>query len=451
MNTTSIWHKSVRLPEFPPLSGDARVHTAVIGGGIAGLLTAHLLRLRGVSVLVLEADRICSGQTGRTTAKITSQHDLIYAELTQRLGQDAAAGYARANEEAVAAYLRMIDEGRIDCGLTRCDAYLYSTTETDVLRQEASAAARLGLPAEFTRETELPFPIAGAVRFQGQARFHPLKFLRAIVEGLDIREHTRVLSVEDDLIHTDRGTVRAEHIVFACHYPFVNVPGWYFARMHQERSYVLALKSPWLPQDVHLGVDGDGLSLREAEGLLLLGGGGHRTGENKEGGQYAALRDAARTLLPGCVEVGCWSAQDCVTVDRIPCIGQYARAQPRWYVATGFAKWGMTSAMVAAQLLSGMIAGDAPDWADVFSPQRPVIAADNMKPLLNEAGHVVRSLARVSPAPRCAHLGCELSWNPDEESWDCPCHGSRFTPEGRLLDGPAQTALTDAPPRPASP
>ena len=261
MNTMSIWHKSVTLPEFPPLSGDESAEVAIIGGGMAGLLTAHFLRERGIRALVLEAGRICSGQTGRTTAKITSQHDLIYASLIDRLGEDAAAQYARANEAAIADYARMIEEGRIACDFTRCDAFLYSRTEAAPLEQEAQAASRLGIAADFTRESELPFEIAGAVRFREQARFHPLKFLRAIVDGLDIRENTCVLSVEDDRIHTDRGTVKAEHIVFACHYPFVNAPGFYFARMHQERSYVLALENTWLPRHVHLGIDGEGLSL----------------------------------------------------------------------------------------------------------------------------------------------------------------------------------------------
>ena len=417
MNTKSIWQQEVRLPSFPALSGDEEVPVAIIGGGIAGLLTAHLLQERGIRALVLEAGRICSGQTGRTTAKITSQHDLIYASLIDRLGEDAARQYARANEAAIAEYARIIEEGRIDCGFTRCSACLYSQMESTLLEQEMQAAKTLGLPAAFTRNTELPFPIAGAVLFADQARFHPLEFLRAIADGLDIRENTRVLSVEDNRIHTECGTVTAEHIVFACHYPFVNVPGWYFARMHQERSYVLALESPWLPNDVHLGVDSNGLSLREAEGFLLLGGGGHRTGENVDGGNYDALRDAARTLFPGSREVAHWSAQDCVTVDRIPCIGQYARSQPRWYVATGFAKWGMTTAMAAARIISGMIAGDVPDFAEVFSPQRPVLLADNMKPLMNEAGHALRSLAKVTPAPRRGKLGLSLSRFPLRCGW----------------------------------
>ena len=441
MKEQSIWQKSAVLPNFAPLSGDASVHTAIIGGGLTGLLTARLLREQGVHALVLEAGRIGGGQTGRTTAKITSQHDLRLADLIDRIGEDAARQYLQANEAAIDDYAQMIRRGRIDCGFTPCSAYLYSTAESSPLQQEMAAARRLGVDAAFTRETELPFPVAGALRFRRQARFHPLRFLAAIAEGLDVREQTRVLRAEDDRLHTDRGTVRAEHIVFACHYPFVNAPGWYFPRMHQERSYVLALQTRWLPRDVYLGVDGDGLSLREAGGQLLLGGSGHRTGENPDGGQYEALRSAAKALFPDAQETARWSAQDVVTVDRLPCIGQYARSRPGWYVAAGFAKWGMTTAMAAARIITGMIAGHVPEYADVFSPQRPVLTAGNMKPLLNETGHALRGLIPGTDGPRCAHLGCALVWNPEEQSWDCPCHGSRFEADGTLLDGPAQTDL----------
>lgn len=479
MERASLWQRTALLPEFPPLAGDTKAEVCIIGGGMAGLLTAYQLRQRGVESVVLEADRIASGQTGRTTAKITSQHDLIYGRLLREQGQDRAEMYARANEAAIAEYARIIQEGRIRCDFARRAAYLYSREESTPLQEEAEAARSLGLDAAFLRETELPFRIAGAVRFGNQAQFHPLRFIRAILDGLRIHEQTRVLSVEGNQVHTECGTVTAEHIVFACHFPFVNVPGLYFMRMHQERSYVLALRSPWLPSEgMYLGVDGDGLSLREAEGLLLLGGGGHRTGENREGSRYDGLTGQARALFPGSTEVARWSAQDCMTLDGVPYIGQYARSTPGWYVATGFGKWGMSSAMVSAQLLSGQLTGHAPDWAEVFSPQRFNLSA-SAEALANETGHAVRGLTREVFAlprglmeklpmghggvvehegrkvgvyraedgtchmidPRCPHLGCQLEWNPDERTWDCPCHGSRFTYDGQLLDGPAQTAL----------
>lgn len=486
----TIWQRTAALPEYPPLTGDERAEVAIIGGGMTGLLTAHLLKQRGVEALVLEADRIGSGQTGHTTAKITSQHGLIYTRLLRQQGRETAAAYARANEEAIAAYEHIIAKRGISCAFARRAAYLYSRTESTPLRQEAEAARALGIRAEFRRETELPFPIAGALRFADQAQFHPLQFIAGIAKELRICENSRVLRVSGQRVETADGSVTAQHIVFAAHYPFVNIPGFYFMRMHQERSHVLALRSPWLPREgMYLGVDGDGLSLREAEGALLLGGCAHRTGENIEGGCFDFLLDQAAALLPGSREIARWAAQDCITSDNLPCIGQYARGKPGWYVATGFGKWGMTGAMVAAQLLSGMICGEPPAWAPVFSPRRFNPAAA-LHALRLEGGHAVRGLARAAlplttPSaealqpgqgaivmhngrkvgafrgedgalrlidPRCPHMGCLLSWNPDERTWDCPCHGSRFTPDGELLDGPAQAnAKKEEPPCSSSP
>lgn len=446
MQHVSIWQKRIHLPDFPPLQGDRSVHTVIIGGGLTGLTTARLLREKGLRPLVLDAGRIGSGQTGHTTAKVTSQHGLIYAKLMETLGERAAGQYARANQQAVDDWARLIRRGRIACRFTPRESFLYACTETASLMQEAEAARRLGLPATFTRETELPFPVSGAVRFDGQASFHPLLLLAALAEGAEICENTPVLHVEGDRVHTPGGVVRAEHIVFACHYPFVNLPGWHFLRMHQERSHVLALRSAWMPRGMYLGIDGDALSIREAEDFLLLGGAGRRTGENREGGCFDLLRDRARTLFPGAQEAAAWSAQDCVTADGVPLIGQYARKTPAWHLATGFGKWGMTSAMVAARVIAGRICGDVPEWAEVFSPQRFHFQAGK-KGLADEAAHALKGLATFS-APRCPHLGCALSWNPDEHTWDCPCHGSRFTADGARLDGPATRDKRGLPRRP---
>lgn len=478
MQHPSLWQQTVQLPEYAPLKGDLETEAAVIGGGMTGLLTAYALRQRGVDAVVLEADRIASGQTARTTAKITSQHGLLYRRLTDSFGHDTAAQYARAQEESIAEYARIIEENNIRCGFQRCNAWLYSREESTVLRQEAEAASALGIDAFFSGETELPFPVAGAVCFRNQARFHPMLFLRGISDHLTIFEKTRVLSVHGREIRTSRGRVTARHIVFASHFPFINVPGLYFMRMHQERSYVLALKSPWLPEDMYLGIGSDSLSLREAGGMLLLGGGGHRTGENRQGSRYDMLRDAAQSLFPGSTETDRWSAQDCITLDGLPYIGHYAPSEPEWYVATGFGKWGMTNAMTAARLIAGMICGAPPDWAEVFSPGRFRLSA-SARALANETGHALRGLTRELISPprslaehltpghggivewegrklgvykdehgkctvvdaRCPHLGCQVEWNPDERTWDCPCHGSRFTAEGKLIDSPAQEGL----------
>lgn len=474
----SIWQQTAEWPGRGALPGDLDVEVAVIGAGMAGVLIAQRLRERGVRAVVLEAARTGGGQTGRTTAKITSQHGLIYGKLLKNFGPEVAAQYARANEWAVRAYGALVRARNIDCDFREVPAYLFSEFDAEPLRAEAEAARRLGIDAAFTADTELPFPIAGALRFGKQARFHPLRFLYAIAGDLEIYEDTRVRAVEGDVLRTDRGAVHAGHVVFATHYPFVNVPGGYFLRMHQERSYVLALESAWQPEGVYLSAEADGLSLRAAEGKLLFGGGAHRTGENRAGGRYGALRDRAQRLFPDGCEVACWSAQDCIALDGVPYIGRFSASRPNWYVATGFAKWGMTASMVAAELISGMIAGDPPEWAAAFDPGRfePAASAKN---LAAEAAQAVKGLSKgyfgppraaldALPAghggivevegrkhgvykdmdgachvidPRCPHLGCQLEWNPDELSWDCPCHGSRFDCDGRLIDNPAQTDL----------
>ena len=474
----SLWRQSVEIPGRRPLDRDMEVEAAVIGAGMAGVLIADRLQSRGVKTVVLEASRIGSGQTGNTTAKITSQHDMIYDALIQRFGAGRARQYAEANQLAIRQYADMIRERRIDCDFREAPAYLYSENAAEPLRREAEAAANLGIDAQFVEDVELPFPVAGAVRFGGQAMFHPLKFLRAISGELEIYEDTPVLSVEGHTIRTREATVRAKHIIFATHYPFINVPGWYFLRMHQERSYVLALESDWLPEGMYYGVDAGGLSFRTAEGLLLLGGENHRTGENSRGGRYEALKGRARELLPSCREITRWSAQDCITLDGVPYIGQFAASEPDWYVATGFAKWGMTSSMVAAMLIADAIEGRMPDWAEVFSPSRFQLSAtaknlatdtiQSMKGLAREFLTLPQTVLNELPNghggivevdghkagvyrddagncfvvnPKCPHLGCQLEWNPDEKSWDCPCHGSRFSYDGKLIDNPAQEDL----------
>ena len=258
----SMWSAETAIPPRAPLSGDRKADVAVIGAGLAGCLTAYLLQKEGLNVAVLEADRIGSGQTGGTTAKITSQHGLIYDRLVTQLGTDLAGRYARANQRAVEQYKALIEAEGIDCDFREVPAFLYTTASPSALQKEWSAAVQLGLPARLTTATELPFPVAEALRFERQAQFHPLKFLRAVAEDLTVYERTRVLRAEGHVLTTDRGAVTAGKVIFACHFPFVNVPGLYFARMHQERSYVLALEGVRDLEGMYYGIDPDGLSFR---------------------------------------------------------------------------------------------------------------------------------------------------------------------------------------------
>lgn len=446
----SVWMEGSEIRKREPLSGDIEAPVAVIGAGLAGIMTAYYLKQEGIRAVVLEADRVGSGQTKNTTAKITSQHNLIYSRLIRIFGRRMAEHYAGANEAAIGEYERLIREKGIDCDFIRCPSCLYSQTETEILRKEAEAAASLGIKASYGTDCELPFQVAGVTKFARQARFHPLKFLTKMADEVEVYEQTKVMKVEETRVETDRGTVTAEHVVFATHYPFINVPGYYFARMYQERSYVAAIEGAKRTEGMYLGIDQGGLSFRSYGDLLLLGGGSHRTGVNPVAGtdtgcRYGMLCSRAREMYPGCREVYRWSAQDCMTLDGLPYIGRFSRRRPCWYVATGFGKWGMTSALVSARILTALISGrDCPE-ADIFSPDRH-FTVQAAKELAVHGAYTITGLTKhLLPSgkgkvlPNCPHMGCRLERNPEEDSYDCPCHGSRFDREGRLIDGPAQT------------
>ena len=388
----SIWTKNTEKKDFEVLSGNQKTDTVVIGGGMAGVLTAYYLQQVGVPVIVLEANRVGSGQTRKTTAKITSQHNLIYEKLLRVFGKEKAIHYARANEKAIDAYEQLIEKEKIDCGFVRCSSFLFSRTGEELLRAEEKAAEQLHLPVRYTQKTELPFSVAGALEFQNQAKFHPLHFLYHLADQLTVYEKTKVLRV-----------------------------------------------------------DGNGLSFRSQGDILLFGGGSHRTGKNKKGGKYEMFREKAEEFWPGCRETACWSAQDAMTLDGVPYIGKFSGKKENWYVATGFGKWGMTSSMVSARLLTAEIIGHPFPEADIFSPQRK-ITGEAIKGLANHSIQMVMGMGkRLIPFPKrknskgekvipvCPHMGCRLIWNPEEQTYECPCHGSRFDKEGHLMDDPAQT------------
>lgn len=478
--TESVWTKSTLIPERKSLSGNIETEVAVIGAGMTGILTAYFLKKAGKKVIVLEANRIGSGQTQNTTAKITSQHGGIYSRLTRDYGVEQARLYAKANEAAIAAYERIIEKNHIECHFERLPSYLYSTSDKKALEDEAKLAASFGISAYYTEESELPFAIAGAVCFENQAQFHPLEFIKELSKDIKVCEQTKVLSVKGHCIDTSEGKVIAKYIVFATHYPIINIPGFYFVRQHQERSYVLAISNVKNLHGMYYSIDRGGLSFRMEENVLLIGGGGHRTGQEAVPGEegYEFLRNAADKYYPEHKELAHWSAQDCMSHDNLPFIGRYSMFRPYWYVATGFKKWGMTDAMLSAMILSDHICGADNPYEKLFAPKRLHLKA-GLGGLLKDIGVSAKSLAKgafhlpfqgvssVKPGQgkivriglrrygcykeetgkihkisvRCPHMGCELTWNQEERTWDCPCHGSRFDVAGNLIDEPAQTSL----------
>lgn len=411
----------------------------VIGGSMAGLLTAYYLQKNGKKVVVLEVDKIGSGQSGHTTAKITSQHDIKYSTLIKKVGLKKARMYAMANEKAIKDYEELINTLNIPCDFEKCEACLYTMENEKTLKAEYEAAINVGIDAYYSTETELPFDVKGALYFRNQARFSARKFMEHLSKFIDIQENTRVLEIRGNEVITKDKIYIASKIVIATHYPILNVPGFYFLRQHQERSYVLALsKCPPL-KNMYYGIDKDGLSFRQMEDYLILGGGSHRTGKNPEVGSFCYLRQQARIFYPKAVEMSCWAAQDCMPHDGIPFIGKYSIRRNNLYVITGFQKWGMTTSMVAAHIITDMIYGNDNPYCTVFSPQRFNIRAGFSK-LMLDIGVSIKGLTLGwfgKREKRCPHLGCKLVWNHEEKTWDCPCHGSRFEENGKVIDNPA--------------
>lgn len=295
---------------------------------------------------------------------------------------------------------------------------------------------KLGFPAEIVEELPLPVDTVGAVKFPNQAQFNPLKFFSQLAKGLNIYEKTFVREFKPNTAVTGSGTINARKIVIATHFPILNKHGAYFMKMYQSRSYVLALEDAADYDGMYVDGDQNGFSFRNYKNMLLLGGGGHRTG--KKGGSWQALKDFTEKHYPNAKEKYRWAAQDCMTLDGVPYIGAYSSGTTDLYTASGFNKWGITSAMVSALLLSDIILGTGNKYESVFSPSRSILHPQ----LLVNAGESVMGLIGFSKK-RCPHMGCKLKWNKAEHSWDCSCHGSRFSEKGLLLDDPATGNLDE--------
>ena len=486
---TSPWIDSTPETAYAPLEPGLHFDVAVLGGGLAGLTCALLLKRAGGRVAVVEAERVAGGVTAYTTAKVSSLHGLRYAQVESSFGDDGARIYAQANEAAIERIAGFVDELSIDCDWRRKPAFTY--TEEDATRgkieEEVEAATRAGLRASFTRETDLPWQVAAAIRVEDQAEFHPRRYLLALAEAVDgdgsrVFEQTRALAVSDSepaRVDTELGELSADQVVVATHFPFPD-RGLYFARMHAERSYGLGvLVNGTPPQGMYLSADSPARTIRshpwEGGELLITGGQSHKVGQADEEERVAELERWTRERFDVRSIEYRWSTQDNMPVDGVPFVGKLAPFQKRIWVATGFMKWGLTNGTAAAMILAERIGGREHPWQSLFESNRfkPLASAGELvKENANVGRHFVgdhlarpdvRSTDELEPGEAgflrrgpdevaayrdddgrlhevsaiCTHLACRLAWNTAERSWDCPCHGSRFRPDGSVLQGPA--------------
>jgi glycine/D-amino acid oxidase-like deaminating enzyme/nitrite reductase/ring-hydroxylating ferredoxin subunit len=498
-HTESLWAATAEGSEFPALERDLAVDVAVVGGGIAGLSVAQLLVEEGLDVAVVEAGRVGRGVTAGTTAKVSSLHGLVYAKLESSFGADGARIYGEANEAGLRHIVTTAEALGIDCDLRRRPNYTYAEATADLgrIEEEVEAARRAGLPASFAEDLPLPFPVAGAVRLDDQAELHPLAYLDGLAAWLRERrclifEHTAATGVRDGApvtVETKRGTVRADHVVVATHLPFLD-RGLFFARVHPERSYAVAGPAGGpVPEGMFISAGKPTRSIRFHPGaageLVLVGGEGHKVGQGgPTARRYAALEEFARDRF-GVESIEYqWSTQDNMPLDDVPYVGALTPRSKRLYVATGFKKWGLAHAAAAAMMLRDRLLGRHDPWASLYDATR-LGPLSSLSPFIKENLDVAfhffadrvtrRSLAPATDlAPgdgrvlarrerqtavsrdmdgtlravsaRCTHLGCIVGWNDAERSWDCPCHGSRFAPDGTVLQGPATRPLAPEPP-----
>ncbi|GEO25408.1 (2Fe-2S)-binding protein [Alicyclobacillus acidoterrestris] len=490
-----FWREGVEMPTFSPLDEDIHVDVAIVGGGITGVTAAYLLIREGVSVALLEADRLLCGSTGHTTAKLTAQHNLFYDELISHGGLDKAQRYYESNQRAIDFVQSTATELNVDCEFQFEDAYVFATTAKSAQRieKEYQAYQKLQIPGDITDTIPLHIPIHNAIRMSHQAQFHPLKFLAALVheiqeKGARIFEQTVAVDVTYDnapaIITRTGHRVTARKILACSHYPFYSGQGYYFARMYAERAYVLAAKTKTdYPAGMYICAESPARSLRSArvhgEPVVLITGDGHRTGQGPDTFTHYKNLQAFGEQVFGAMDILYrWSNQDLYTLDKIPYIGEIANVHPNVLVATGYKKWGMSSGIVAAHILRDLALGRDNPYADLYHPGR-FYADPSLRKFLMHNGtvtaHLIKGKLQI-PAHHpddlvvgegsvvtynghrtgaykdeqgtiylvdttCTHMGCEVNWNHAERTWDCPCHGSRFTYTGDVVQGPAKKPL----------
>lgn len=490
----SYWLDSTEKTNYNSLSEDLEVDVAIVGGGIAGITSAFLLKRRGLKVAILEVDKIIEGTTARTTAKVTTQHGLFYNKLVYNLGITKAKQYADANQAALSFIKNIIEEKNINCDFSMMPSYVYTEKKGYIenIKKEVLSASNLGIDSFFVKETPLPFEVKGAIRFDNQAQFHPRKYLLELAYEIDgngshIFENTKVIDIksgdEPEVITESGYKVKASSVIIASHYPIENLKGLFFSRVYTERAYIVgALSKDKFPEGMYINAESPTRSLRRQKykdkEIILIAGENHKTGQGKNTDiHYENLINFGKNHFDLIDIPYRWSTQDIMPMDDIPFIGKLTTYTKNIYIATGFKKWGMTNGTAAGMILTDIITEGYSPYSDVFDPSRLNIKGSftnflkenlnvgikfvegkiapkskNITLSINEGKVIEYKGKRVGiykdntgrvymVDTTCTHLGCELEWNKAEKSWDCPCHGSRFSYDGNIIEGPALKKL----------
>ncbi len=473
------------------LTEDITTDICIIGAGIFGLTCGYYLTKLGYKVTILEKSEIASKTTGHTTAKITSQHGLFYDYLVNSYGQKFAKDYLYANEEAIQNIKNIIDEENINCDFRLQNAYVYTTKKEEIslIKKEVNAVSTLDYNCELVTKTGLPLDVLAAICFRNQAEFHPVKYLARLSKCItkangEIYNNTTAVDVKTDngdyITYTKDHNIKSKYVIIASHYPFINFPGLYFLKMYQSTSYLIAVDTKkTLFNGMHISSSTPAFSFRTAKynnkELLLIGGMDHKTGHpSSYKDTYGKLEEISKKYYPDSEILFRWNTRDCISLDKIPYIGSFSTSMPNMFIGTGFKKWGMTLSNIAANIIVDKISGNYNKYAYLFKPSRikPIKNIDELKNMVvqstnsllldklkksnmdfekikNNSGSIIEVNGEkigiyknpdgkiYAVKPICTHLGCLLSWNDIDKTWDCPCHGSRFNFDGTNLYDPA--------------
>lgn len=492
----SFWIENFKTKTYPKLDKNLNVDVCIIGGGLTGISCAYYLSKAGLKICILEKDKIMEKASGHTTAKITAQHGLIYKYLFDSYGKDTAQKYLNSNLEAITNIKNIIDTENIDCDFEFQNSYIYTTDENQLkkIKEEIKILEKLNYNARFLDKISLPISnIKGAIEFHHQAQFNPIKYADGLCESITkhnglIFENSKVVKMKKTKnkynIYSNEKIINTKYVIIATRYPIINFPGFHFIKMYSEASYLIAVDtSSSLFKGMYINSDQPTYSFRTAlyngKPILLVGGFNHKRGAKIAlSNSYNYLEEKTKELYPDSKVLYKWNTHDSVSLDKIPYIGEFSNFYPNVFVATGFKKWGMTSSNVSANIISDKILSKENKYEDIYSPLRlqPIKNRKEFANILKETSHslIFNKLDLPSPKPndvknaegkivndngikvglyknengeeykiipKCMHLGCELTWNALDKTWDCPCHGSRYTFDGKLIYGPSKRDL----------
>lgn len=491
----SYWEEERKNHDlFEEIKEDKKVSVCIIGGGLTGLQTAYNLSDK-LDVVILEKDRISGSTSGKTTGKITSQHGVFYDYLINSQSKEFAKMYLEANEKAIQNIKDIIEKEEIECDLEEESSYVFTKQETklDMIKNEQKAVDKLQKEkSDYVKEIELPTEISGAIEFKNQAQFHPLKYAYGLAKAIikndgKIYENTKVTDIKREnekyVVYANKNKVIADYVVLATRYPIMNVPGYYFLKMYQSTSYAMVFDAKKkLFDGMYISYETPNVSFRTIRDgdreLLLAVGYDYKTGTEELRDGYQRLEVIVRKMYPDAEVLYKWTAEDCISLDKIPYIGQYSSIMKNLYIATGFNKWGVTSSNVAANIITDKILQKENKYEEIFKSTRiePIKNRQEMGDMLKEAnksillsrfkipkeeldnikigeGKIIKidntkvgvyksktgEIYKVKPI--CTHLGCELYFNNIEKIWECPCHGSKFTYDGKSIEVPSNKDL----------